>query len=220
MSITIGYDATHANVSSLPRGAQVAGYVTGSPDIVWTAADWNAHPGALRIDQSPVNTPADETADILDFESGAANVGDIGPWTAAAMANWRKATRPGQRTPAIYGSLSVIPTIVGALKAAKLTNVGIFLANWNLSLAAAETDLGTLFGGYPVVGVQFSSGATYDHDAFDSAWLKNVSKVGVALPEVEYQGILLYSRPGIPTPVANLGYARVQTRDGKTWAEY
>ena len=33
MAVTAGFDAIHANIGHLPRGAQAAGYTTGSSDI-------------------------------------------------------------------------------------------------------------------------------------------------------------------------------------------
>src|SRR6266568_8564758 len=40
------FDATHDNIGALPKGAQVAGYTTGTgPDIRWTAADFCCAPG-------------------------------------------------------------------------------------------------------------------------------------------------------------------------------
>ena len=47
-----------------------------TPDIVWTAADWADHPGAVRIDQSPADTVPDYAADVQDFEHELAHVLD------------------------------------------------------------------------------------------------------------------------------------------------
>src|SRR5579875_2578767 len=106
MTLTTVYDCTGRNLAAalaqVPAGSQLAGYVTGTGPVPWTAADWQAHPTAVRIDQSPVITAADTTADVLDFEAGAATLADIVPWARAAWSNRSKGVRPGQRWPAIY----------------------------------------------------------------------------------------------------------------------
>src|SRR5260370_16008426 len=107
-------DATHENIGHLPHG-QAAGYVTGSPSIKWTPADWAAHPGAVRIAQSPLLT-ADEApyADVLDVEAFAATAAYCAPWARNAQAAFSNAARPAQRHPAIYASASIIPAVVNA----------------------------------------------------------------------------------------------------------
>jgi lysozyme family protein len=176
VSITVVYDATHDNIGSLPRGAQVAGYTTGTgTHIRWTAADWAAHPGAVRIDQDPAAT--DHTADILDVESGAATLSDVVPWFKAALANYRNAARPGQRWPAIYASQSAITSVANALVAGGVTEAGpgLWVANWNLSQAAAVAEVLAASGPYPIVGVQFRDPGPYDVSVFSADWLNAVS---------------------------------------------
>lgn len=87
------YDATHANIGQLPKGVQVAGYTTGSAGIQWTAQDWAAHPGAVRIDQDPA--ASDPTADILDIEAGAATPASAPDWVKRARASYESQARPG-----------------------------------------------------------------------------------------------------------------------------
>ena len=73
-----GYDAISANIGSIPANAiAVAGYVTGTPDIVWTQADFDKFPLAHKeyIDQgngSPWRAPT-----VIDIENGALTVSDI-----------------------------------------------------------------------------------------------------------------------------------------------
>jgi hypothetical protein len=171
---TVVHDAIAANISSLPAG-QAAGYCTGSGVVPWTAADWASHPGAVRIDQSPVNTALDETADILDVEYGAATFADAGGWALAARGNFATAARPGQRAPAIYASLSNVTAVANALAAAKLTDVGLFVANWNLTQPEAGALLAVAGGPYPIIGVQFQNNGLYDTSVFSPAWLAAVS---------------------------------------------
>lgn len=171
-------DATHAGIGALPRGAQAAGYTTGSADIRWTAADWASHPGAVRIDQDASAT--DHTADVLDVENGAAIPAECPGWYRAALASYEAGRRPGQRHPAIYCSLFTLPAVANALVSAGITSgPGLWLANWNLSEAGAAALV--TYGSatpFPVTGVQYSDqggGGAYDLSVFSSAWLAAVS---------------------------------------------
>jgi hypothetical protein len=94
-------DAIHDNVASLPAGLQlVAGYVTGTPDIQWTAADWARFPGIphVTIDQGYQSPPV-TTATVRDVEAGAWTVSsavDRTNWTAARQTIYcDQATLPG-----------------------------------------------------------------------------------------------------------------------------
>ena len=177
MSITVGYDAIHAHIGHLPPGAQVAGYSTGiGPAIKWTAADWSAHPGAVRIDQDPA--ASDPAADVLDVETGAATVADVPGWVTRAIKDYNSAARPGQRWPAIYVNGSNIHNVANALSAARLTGIGLWLATWGTSEAQAIADVNAASGPYPLVGIQFASGAFYDTDVWSAAWLAGVSRPG------------------------------------------
>jgi hypothetical protein len=86
MTRTMG-DATHANVPALTHAAVqlVAGYVTGSPDVQWTAGDWALFPGVphVTIDQGYTGSPVPD-ATVRDVETGAWGVGaavTAKPWT-------------------------------------------------------------------------------------------------------------------------------------------
>ena len=81
MSITVEpmIDTIHASVHNVPASApKVAGYTTGTPDIVWTAADW------ARFSHSKVRICQDEgsdhSADVLDIEPGAATNANAVTW--------------------------------------------------------------------------------------------------------------------------------------------
>ena len=162
-AIIDGADATGANAAALPAGIGItAGYVTGSGGVPWSAEQFSAHPDAIRIDQSPVNTPADETADILDYENGAATLADVAPWALAAKAAWASAARPGQRHPAVYASQSSLTAVCNALAAARVTGVGLWVADWTGSRDAAVAMLEASSGPYPVIGVQWANKGEYD----------------------------------------------------------
>lgn len=174
---TIGYDYTGADYPHAPAGPVVAGYVTGSGGVPWTQAMWDAHPDAVRIDQSPVNTPADETADALDFENGAATLATLVPWCRAALANFKAGTRPGQRRPLIYASASNLTTIANALTVAGLINgeVGFWVAHWGVGQAAAVAAVEGASGNWPIHAYQYANGSVADIDVFSDTWLNDRS---------------------------------------------
>jgi hypothetical protein len=173
------YDATGANAGALPTG-QAAGYLTGSGPVPWTPAQWSAHPGAVRIDQSPVVTELDETADVLDYERGAATLADVPVWAAGALRAFHTGARPGQRSPAVYASQDNITPVVNTLIAAGITSgIGLGVANWSASQEAATAAVENASGPFPVVWYQFASKSAYDVGVASTAWLRNVS---VALP--------------------------------------
>jgi hypothetical protein len=166
-------DAIRTNVSHLPKGL-AAGYSTGAGTVPWGAAEWKAHPGAVRICQDPGAT--DETADVLDVESGAATIGVTANWARHATLAWAHGKRPGQRRPAVYMSLSMVTPVVNALIAGGIhEGVGLWVANWNLTVAEAAALVAHAGGPFPVVGVQYRNAGTYDVSVFARPWLDQVS---------------------------------------------
>jgi len=165
------YDATHDNIGVLPAGAQVAGYTTGTgPHVRWTAADFAAHPGAVRIDQDPA--ASDPTADVLDIEAGAATPASAPGWVTRAQASLASNARPGQRSPAVYMSQSQVTTVVNALTAGGVSSgVGLWIAHFGLTQAQATQMVMTASGPFPVIGVQFHNTPTFDVSVFSSDWL-------------------------------------------------
>jgi len=173
-SAVVGYDLISANIGHAPAGAQLAGYSTGSGSIPWTAAQWAAHPGTVRIDQDAA--ASDPTADVLDVERGAATLADCPGWAKRAVKDFTAAARPGQRWPAIYASASSITPVVNALIAGGVTSeVGLWVANWSFTKAEAFAEVLNAAGPFPIVAVQWASGAFYDTDVFSQRWLANVS---------------------------------------------
>jgi hypothetical protein len=176
-SLTIVHDAIHANITHLPPGPS-AGYTTGTPDIRWTTTDWQHHPAALRIDQDASAT--DHTADVLDVEGGAATFADCPGWYKAALHSYTTAARPGQRHPAIYTSAASVTAVVNALNAGGVhSGPGLWVANWNLTDPQAAAEVAAAAGPYPIIGVQFHSGAFYDTSVFAAAWRSAVSAAAV-----------------------------------------
>lgn len=71
--------------------------------------------------------------------------------------------RPDQRHPAVYASLDSPTSVRNALAAARVTGVGLFVADWTGSRDAAPAMLATSSGPYPVIGVQWADeGADVD----------------------------------------------------------
>jgi len=177
------WDATGANIGGLtiPPGIGTAGYMTGSAGVPWTMNQWIAHPGAVRIDQSPVNTPADETADAADFETGAVLLGDLPGWYHAARISYANGTRPGQRQPAIYCSYSARTQVVNALIAAGITSgPRLWLADWDTAPEIYADILSTSGGPFPVIGMQLHNAGTHDVNLMLTSWLDTVSKAPAA----------------------------------------
>lgn len=177
-------DAIGANVSRLPAG-QAAGYTTGSGGVAWTAAQFAARPGTIRICQD--TTASDHTADVLDVETGAASPAQCPGWYRAALASYTTGTRPGQRYPCIYCNLSALPAAANALTAAGIrAGPCLWLADWNVNEAGAAALV--TFGQvtpYPVAGVQYSNtggGGVYDLSVFSTGWLEQVSGKAPAPP--------------------------------------
>jgi hypothetical protein len=177
------FDCTHDNIGHLPHG-RAAGYSTGSgTHIRWTAADWAAHPGAVRIDQDPA--ASDATADVLDVEAGAATPASVPAWAIRAAASYAKAARPGQRRPAVYMSRSMVTAVVNALIAGGVTSgVGLWIADWDKTQAQAEAEVNAAAGPFPVIGVQYRNAGLYDVSVFSQSWLQEVSVTHPAAPPV------------------------------------
>jgi hypothetical protein len=179
-------DAIRVNVSHLPKGA-AAGYSTGSGVVPWGAAEWKAHPGAVRICQDP--PASDTTADVLDVEFQAATIARCAPWAEAAAANVAAGKRPGQRHPAIYMSLSAVTPVVNALIAGGITEgVSLWVANWSLTVAEATALVVHAGGPFPIVGVQYRNAGTYDVSVFSRPWLDAVSGDPVTRPPKGFHG--------------------------------
>lgn len=175
MAIIPAFDAIHANVAHLPNG-QVAGYVTGSNIIKWTDADWKLHPNAIRIDQSPTASAWDATADVDDYERGAVAISELASRAMARLKAFDKVSRPGQREPVIYMSASNVTAVVNALINGGVTRgVGLWVAQWSLTMGQAVTEIAEASGPFPIVGVQYSNGPQFDFNMFSTSWLNNMS---------------------------------------------
>lgn len=171
------FDAMGANVAHLPAG-QAAGYTTGSDGVPWTAAQWAARPDAVRIDQTPAGGVWDALADVQDYETGAVQLGELAPRCKLMMAAYHAATRPGQRSPAVYvGARGNSTPVVNALEAGGIPR-GIWLAvaapgmTDEAAQALIESERGTP---WPICWVQNADHGTYDSGWADTLWLGAVS---------------------------------------------
>jgi hypothetical protein len=151
-------DAIHDNVPALVQaGTQmVAGYVTGSLDVLWTPADWALFPGvpAVTIDQGYTGSPA-ASANVRDVEQGA--------WTVAGAVNLTGWTAP---RPTIYCSASVLPQLGAAA-----WQGDVWVADWTGTPPASPPVVPV---GMTCVAVQYTDqggGGLYDLSVvFDPYW--------------------------------------------------
>jgi hypothetical protein len=152
MSYQVMIDAMHYFADRIPQGTPVvAGYATGSPEVQWTAQDWDRFPdsGHLRIDQSPALAAwAAGEADVADVEQDAGTL-------AAALAGVQARKERGWLS-WIYASLGQLPGIRQAVAAAGLAgSVQYWVADWSLDEAEAAA---ALTG--DVVAIQWASPAS------------------------------------------------------------
>lgn len=142
-------DATHLGVPQLaavPGLQMVAGYVTGSPDILWTPADWAVFTGLgqVSIDQGFTGSPV-PAATVRDVEPNA--------WTPAAAVNrsgWTAAR------PTIYCDQNDLERSAGVLASGWQGDLWLAIPGWMTGqpLPAAP--------GCTIVAVQDSFTPSYD----------------------------------------------------------
>jgi hypothetical protein len=152
MTATLMIDGTHGAVPGIPVSTlKIAGYVTGTPDVQWTATDWARFPrsGHVRIDQSAGGALfTSGAADVLDVETGAATQEDA----VTAI--------PERQKHGEYSTVYVAQARLASLQAAlrelgsliTMNKVGFWVANWNLSETEADAALGN-----EIVAVQWAS---------------------------------------------------------------
>ena len=154
-------DAIRINAHNIPRATpKVAGYVTGTGAVPWTATQWNyfPHAGHVRIDQSPsLDVFAAGHADVADVESQA---GTVGSFVNAVRA--RVAAGPAEHWSTIYGTDATIAAASASLQAAGphgwyYGRVDCWLADWNLNEAEAAALIGRQIHGLTCRAVQWAS---------------------------------------------------------------
>lgn len=156
VAVVTMYDAIHADAGHVPADAlKVAGYVTGSPEILWTDPDWKRfpHAGKVAIDQSPDgDLYAGNKAGVYDIEANAGT-----PAKFAQIAASRHA-RDLSNCP--YGSRSSLQATEQALDNVKADGwwhgMDAWLADPSLSLAEATALIGTTLFGFTLRAVQWA----------------------------------------------------------------
>jgi hypothetical protein len=155
VATTVMIDTIHDDVGNIPVNTpKVAGYSTGTPDIRWTAADWDRFPksGKVRINQDGSTDVREASiADVADYEPGA--------FTEAEVVEWVKLRKHSNLACAIYVAAANRASLTSALKRAGYTGLDLWVADWSLSEAEAAKIL-TTSGDYPVVAVQWASPAS------------------------------------------------------------
>ena len=160
MSFEICPDFTHDAVNNVnPNGpfTHIAGYVSGTSNIMWTAADWARFPNKikLRIEQGYGGVPADvESYDILDIERGA--------WTPQSAADEvERRVNAGIEWTTLYAGDADLATTASLIKAKGdriwIGHVDCILANWNDNQSEAGNTVGTFVHGMTCRGVQYAS---------------------------------------------------------------
>jgi hypothetical protein len=132
----------------------------------------------MRIDQSPVLTQADETADFFDLEVGAVTLAEIAQLVKAGQAAYRSARRPGQRNPGVYCSASGVTPLVNALIKGGVTSCPLGVADYSTPAATAQAAVAHANGPYPVVWYQYADtggGGDWDLGFASVTWLNEVS---------------------------------------------
>jgi hypothetical protein len=153
-------DCTHANVGKLVPYAstipKIAGYVTGTPDVIWTEDDWAAFPGSarVRIWQGYGAQLTPDKFDVLDVELDA-----LTPEAVPVIVQERIAA--GIEWTTVYGSLDTFPQVETALASTGKRgwfygHVDCFVAAPLLSETAAIAMLGTLVSGMTCRAVQWA----------------------------------------------------------------
>lgn len=192
------YDTIHADAGHIPADAvKVAGYVTGTADILWTASDWARfpHAGKVRIDQSPAGAHyANGDANVYDIEANAGTVAQFAVTLAPSRHQRGMTNCP-------YSSRSGLASLETALDAVKADGwwhgMDAWLADPSLSLAEATRLIGTILNGFKIRAVQWAWPSTnpdnkvpggtlgelnLDLSVTDAAWYPATAPVPPAWP--------------------------------------
>ena len=228
MSITVVqvFDATHSNISHIPVGVLAALYTTGSVDIRATDNDFKNHPNAIRICQ---DNGSDDTADILDMETGAATPQNVIDWLPRARHSFNTNKRPGQRWPGVYLSLSRLTEMANDLVSAHDSNVPLWIAEWGLDQVSALTNIQSANGPFPTVAFQIKNLGTMDFSLFSNDWLNRRSGMSTPNQPNTPESFKVTTPPPLNvkagTPVIAMGLGPqgkllwvTTSDDGKTWS--
>lgn len=151
-------DTVGSSAGNIPSNAvKVAGYVTGSGGVEWTAsqfARFEKTAGVVRICQNSHGDPTQ--ANAFDIEPGALSIDDF-----VRMAGIRQ--NHYHWNSCAYIEASQLGDLVQACEAKDLSMVQLWVANWSLDEQQAIGLLGTLVRKYQIVAVQYASPASNPH---------------------------------------------------------
>jgi hypothetical protein len=208
-------DATGASAHNIPQAPKVAGYVTGSGIVPWSAADWALfpHSGHVRIDQDAgASDPLG--SDVLDVEYQAATVAEVPGWVKTRIAH-------GITWSTIYGTDSTLAACRAALDAAGphgwyAGHVDCWLADWNLSQAQAAALVGTLVHGLSCRAVQWASPSSNPATIVPGSHLTLAqANVDLSVAAESWHPAPSTPKPP-PPPPAQTAYMVVRLPDGAT----
>jgi hypothetical protein len=150
-------DSIRVTAGNIPRAtAKVAGYVTGSGDVPWTAATWAMFPKSahVRIDQEP-GTGVPAASDVADYEPLAKTLAGAVAWLRDRDARgWWSTVYVGEPDNETYS----LARLEAAIKLARITRVSYWLCRPDLDQAEAAALLSS--GADGVAAVQWATPAS------------------------------------------------------------
>lgn len=193
-------DTVHASVGlDLATFPYVAGYISGTDGIKWTAGDWGlfGHARKIRIWQGEGALPEIDAYDVIDVEAGAVSVGQ-------AAREIRDRVGFGIQWTTVYGTDSTLKAVAEAVQAMGHDvwngHVNCWLADWNLDLAGAMKVVGTRVHGMTCVGVQWASPTSNPNTVLPGGSGKTLREANVDLSVVD-AGWVPSSFKAAPKPV-------------------
>jgi len=152
-------DTIHLNVGCIPvQCPKVAGYVTGTPDIVWTQDDWARFRGSkVTVNQRNCSDPL--LGNVLDIEPGAWTIPDAVEACLVRLAHRRLCNlylSQGEVT-ASDPSGKNVTALVNALLDKGIKGANLCVANYSLSESQAVAMVSAASGPFPIVWVQWAS---------------------------------------------------------------
>lgn len=162
----------------------VGGYVSGTPDIQWTAGDWSLFGKArkIRIWQNPGAAPAIDGYDVLDVENGAVT-------PAEAAQEIRSRVQAGVTWTTVYGTDATLQGVAQEVqklgKNIWIGHVNCWLADWNLNRAEAILKVGSMVHGMTCVAVQWASPTSNPNTVLGHGSTKTLREANVDLSVVD-----------------------------------
>jgi hypothetical protein len=173
------FDTIGADAGNIPAGAmKAAGYITGTPDIIWPQSAWDrlTRAGKVRVDQTELgNVFAAGAADVYDMERYAGTPARFAQAAAERYHRGEPSCGYGSRGPLeqVAGLLDQVPGMPADWWRG---HVDCWLADWSLSLAEATGLVSTLqFGGLRTVAVQWATPTSNPNTTAGTGTLKSLN---------------------------------------------